>query len=137
MSDFNNTNTMYTNTYMSENIYNIEDVVEEPPSPTIDPIILPDYPIRPDFGFITDIHTRTMIESAYMAISQAEGWYIIRNFTGESFMFTSDQKIIDIMSHVNTIYGGGHSGASIGITMRHMEFIAKNGFIRYKMSYLS
>jgi hypothetical protein len=141
MSNLNNTTPLYTNTYSTENIYNTDaDIPPPPPAPTRDPIILPDYPIQPNFGFITDTHTRKMIESAYTAICGAEGWYILRNFNEESFMFTTDQRIIDLMTkvdHIYSLYGGGHSGATMGITMRHMEYIAKNGFIRYKTTHRS
>ena len=130
MSDSNN----YQIPYNTSNNIDSTIVNMVPPLPPIirNPIILPDYPIRPDFGFLTDSFTRDMVESAYTAISQAEGWHLLTNFSEESFMFTSDPRIVDLMTKVNHEYGGGHSGSSIGCTMRHMEYIAKNGFNRYR-----
>ena len=121
--------TIFTNTYNMENHFNTE---YEPRDSSRDPIILPDYPIRPDFQFIINSHTRHMVETAYKAISNIEGWIPIRNFNGHSFMFCEDPCIVDIMTKINNEYGDGHSGSSIGFTMRHMEYIAKNGFSRYR-----
>ena len=130
MSDLNNTQIPYNNMYTIDST--IVNMLPSPPPPSRDPIILPDYPIRPDFGFLTDSSTREMIESAYKAIDRVEGWYLLRNFRDESFMFTNDLRINDLMTKVSDEYSGGHSGASMGCTMRHMEYIAKNGFTNYR-----
>jgi len=110
----------------------IVNMLPSPPPPSRDPIILPDYPIRPDFEFLTDSSTREMIESAYKAIARVEGWHLLHHFRDDSFMFTNDPHMNDLMTHVNNEYSGGHSGSSMGCTMRHMEYIAKNGFNRYR-----
>jgi hypothetical protein len=36
------------------------------------------------------------------------------------------------MNAVSEGYGGNHTGFSMGYTMRQLEFIAKNGFARFK-----
>lgn len=142
MSNLNNTayfNEMSNNNMF--NIYNIDpnsivDLPETPPqSPP--PINIPmDYPIRPNFDFITDRHTRQMIESAYNAIARAEGWNLIRNFSGESFQFTQDPQLHNLMTRVHDEYDGGHSGSSMGLTMRHMQYIAKHGFESYRLEFI-
>ena len=129
MSDRNNNQMPYNSIYTIDPT--VVNMIPSPP-PGENPIILPDYPICPDFEFLTSKSTREMVKSAYKVIANAEGWRLLSNFRGESFMFTSDSRLNDIMDKVNIEYGGGHSGSSIGITMRHMEYIAKNGFNCYR-----
>ena len=126
MSSLNNT-TFYINTYVANTIYNIENTDQLSTA-----LILPDYPIQPGFGFINDTSTRAMVLSAYKAVARAEAWSLLRNFTGDSFILSVDPQITDLMTRVDNEYSGGHSGASMGCTMRHMEYIAKNGFTNYR-----
>ena len=91
-----------------------------------------DLPSKPDFSFISSDSSRTMIESGYRSIMKCEGWNILQNFTGESFMFSRDPSVCQLMDAVSEGYGGNHSGSSMGYTMRQLEFIAKNGFARFK-----
>jgi hypothetical protein len=93
-------------------------------------------PSNADFSFITDQMTRSMIESGYRGVMKTEGWLVIRNFTGESFMFTKDKQVNRIMTAVNNEYGGGHSGASIGYTMRMLERLSHVGFNSFKSEWL-
>jgi len=87
------------------------------------------YPTNPDWSFAGQ--DTYMLSSAYHVIHQNEGWTLLRNFQGESFMFSRNPRITNLMTKVNNAYGGGHSGSSIGYTMRNMEYIAKNGFDEY------
>jgi hypothetical protein len=91
---------------------------------------LPPRAPSPDFSFMGS--DKNIIESAYKVIQQNEAWDLIANFKEKSFMFSKDPTIINIMDKVNEAYGGGHSGASIGMTMRWLEFIAKNGYDVFK-----
>jgi hypothetical protein len=86
------------------------------------------YPSNPDWSFAEDAD---MLSSAYNAIQQSEGWSLLRNFKGESFMFSQDPKIIDLMTKINNAYDCGHSGSSMGDTIRDMQYIANNGFDAY------
>jgi hypothetical protein len=95
-----------------------------------------DLPVNPDFSFISDGHTRRMIESGYKAVSQSEGWNILREFTGMSFMFSDDPNIHRIMTAVDNAYSGGHSGSSIGFTMRKLERISHIGLNAFKNEYI-
>lgn len=72
------------------------------------------------------------VASAYRVVCQRESWHILYNFSGESFMFTNDPPIIELMTAINNAYDDRHSGGSLASTMRHLEFIAKNGFSAYK-----
>ena len=91
-------------------------------------------PKNPDFTFITDDHSRKMIESGYKVVTLCEGWNIIRNFRGESFMFSEDPEINIIMDNISRHYHG-HSGASIGWTMRILEHISQVGIDEFKQEW--
>lgn len=95
-----------------------------------------DLPNNPDFTFISCSSTRNMINSGYHAIMRCEGWNILYDFSGESFMFSSDPQVCRLMSTVSKYYEGGHSGASMGYTMRQLEFIAKHGFASFKEQWM-
>jgi hypothetical protein len=51
----------------------------------------------------------------------------MRNFKGESFMFSKDAMIGKISKNMVELGYDGHSGSSYGWTMRWMEYLAKNG----------
>ncbi len=76
---------------------------------------------------IYDKNNRTMLMNAHKAITVAEGWDWIRNFNGQSFMFSNDEMIGIISRNMATLGYDGHSGSSYGWTMRCMEHLAKNG----------
>ena len=95
-----------------------------------------DLPSKPDFSFISSDSSRRMIESGYGAIMRCEGWNILYDFSGESFMLSSDPQVCQLMNTVSEGYEGCHSGASMGYTMRQLEFIAKNGFAIFKEQWL-
>ena len=57
-----------------------------------------------------------------------EGWNTLRNFRGESFMWHATPEITRMM---NKIDNGQHSGASMGLLMRHMQAIACDGWDQY------
>ena len=82
---------------------------------------------------IKDEWSRKMIQDGIKTLNRLEGWYLFRNFIPEEkqgFMFNRDESIRNIMSEINNDYDG-HSGSSIAITCRHLEFIAKNGIEQY------
>ena len=79
----------------------------------------------------TDDHSRVMLENAYTAISLTEMWdYMKKN--SDSYMFSSDKEIKIISDKMEELGYHGHSGASFGITMRNMQFIALNGLGEHK-----
>jgi hypothetical protein len=74
---------------------------------------------------------REMLDDAYKAVTKANKWGFLRrpDVPGpKGFMFSDwpEMKDIDIFMEY-----GGHSGSSYGMTMRAMEFIAKNGWDAY------
>ena len=76
---------------------------------------------------IYDTNNRIMLKNAHQAITNAEGWDWIRNFQGQSFMFSNDEMIGKISKNMVALGYDGHSGGSYGWTMRWMEYLAKNG----------
>ena len=96
-----------------------------------------DYPISPNFEFISSENTRYMLESAYDTITKLEKWnylreYVISENTG--YMFAAEDSINELMDQINCDYKSGHSGCSMALTMRTMDFIAKNGFDSFRES---
>ena len=108
----------------------------ELPVPPVPKVAHSDLPSNPDFSFM-DQHSCQMVTSAYRVIRQLEGWHILANFTEESFMFAQNPNVCRLMDAVAAAYSGGHSGSSMGFTMRQLEYISNNGFSNYKNAYLS
>jgi hypothetical protein len=80
-----------------------------------------------EFNTIADEHSRFMLKNAHQAITMAEAWQFMRTFSDQSFMFSSNPIVSDIMKKMSELGYDGHSGGSFGWTMRQMEFLAKNG----------
>ncbi len=77
---------------------------------------------------------REMLGTAFQAVSSVTGgWDFLRTYDPGhgGFMFsTPPPKMEEIQNAVLAVYGG-HSGASYGMTMRNIEFIAKQGWDTY------
>ena len=76
---------------------------------------------------IYDSNNRIMLKNAHQAITNAEAWDWMKNFQGQSFMFSNDAMIDKISKNMVALGYDGHSGGSYGWTMRCMEHLAKNG----------
>lgn len=87
------------------------------------------------FEFIdNDYHI--MYTTAHAAISQLELWDYMKKDT-ESYMFSDDQEVNRIYAKIEQLGYNGHSGASFGCIMRAMQYIALNGYDKYKEYYIS
>jgi len=78
---------------------------------------------------------REMLTSGLAAVKSVEGgWEFLTTYAppdGQGFMFSpSEGKRKEIDDAVALAYPG-HSGASYGMTMRNLEFIAKHGWEAY------
>lgn len=93
----------------------------------------------PPFGNFDGLNLPTwdkeMIQSGFEAVESVEGgWEFLRTYTppeDQGFMFslpTGKRKEID--EAISNRYGG-HSGSSYGMTMRVLEYIAKQGWDSY------
>lgn len=92
-----------------------------------------DFPASPDLSFMKSPDSAFI--SGYSVVNNNEAWKLLSNFKGDSFMFTKEPEIVSLMDKINDAYGG-HSGASIGCLMRQLEYIANNGFSKYKQEYI-
>ena len=84
-------------------------------------------------NYIKDEWSRKMIQDGIKTLNRLEAWYLLRDFIPEEkrgFMFNRDEKMKNIMNEIEKDYGG-HSGSSMAITCRHLEYIAKNGIEQY------
>lgn len=99
------------------------------------------YPYGPDFSFIKCEYSKMCISSAYDCIMNNDNnddiWKSILDFKDESYMFSKDHKINKLMNDIDNCYDGGHSGSSLGWTMRQIERIAHIGFDKYKTEWIN
>ena len=93
-------------------------------------------PTKNTYDFIKTDHERTMISTAIASITILELWDYMRNFKGESFMFSDDVEIMQIYNKIADLGYDGHSGCSFAFVMRTMQYIAIHGFEKYKTDYL-
>lgn len=84
------------------------------------------------FEFIHDENSRLMISTAIYAVTQLELWDFIREFNEESFMFSNHENVVKIYDKIEQLGYNGHSGCSFGVTMREIQYIAKNGLDEFK-----
>lgn len=88
-----------------------------------------------DFSFISDEHTRSLVINGYNAVNQLELWSWLKDFDpkDDGFMCSDHPNVIMIGMKMESLPDApGHSGCSFGITMRNLEYIAKNGMAKYK-----
>jgi hypothetical protein len=98
-----------------------------------------DIPSDPDFSFLSKCD-QNMIESAYHTVNRMESWDYLRRYSPSKdtgYIFDSDPTIGEITNAINDNWDGGHSGCSMGYTMRRIQYIANNGFQDFKQDYLA
>lgn len=89
-----------------------------------------------DFSCIRDQMTRTAYEDMYAAITKADAWSdMSKEPSGGGFMFSSDPHIGRIHAALNDRVG--HSGASMGCTMRAMQHLARVGWPTFIAPYVA
>ena len=86
---------------------------------------------RGDFRFKTTLYpSAAEMKDAYDAITQAEAWELMTQAPGEGgYMFSTTIDLSHVHKHMSLL--DNHSGASYGIMMRHMNYIAVNGWEAY------
>jgi hypothetical protein len=95
-----------------------------------------DIPENPDFSFIDSECDRNSLVKAYATINRLDKWKFLKNYEPNpelGFMFDGNEEINNIKMKIiddNQL----HSGISLGLTMRHMSYIARYGFTEYKES---
>jgi len=74
------------------------------------------------FEFITDDYEREVLRDAFNAITITENWNFMKQ-PCDTYMFSTKPQIFAISGAMKV----GHSGASFGLTMRAMQYIAQHG----------
>lgn len=89
-----------------------------------------------EFEFVTSETSRGLFKNAHNAITQTELWDWMRSYTppeDKGFMFATTPELDRINKKMaEDPISGNHSGSSYGSMMRSMEYIAKNGYDKYK-----
>ena len=87
-----------------------------------------------DFSFIQSDYEREMLVDAYSAISVTNSWEAMAQEVGPGgFMFTNPDYLKPITKAMKYT---GHSGSSMSLTLRAMQYIAINGWDNYVKAYL-
>jgi hypothetical protein len=87
------------------------------------------------FNYLHDNNMRQMFETAYQAITINELWDYMKKDV-DNYMFNRDDELRRIYNKIEELGYTGHSGASFGYIMRHMQFIATNGIENHKQMLL-
>lgn len=83
------------------------------------------YPTPGDFAWMKSKGDADMLTDMWAAVTAADAWGFVRSDPGDGgFMFSNSNKISAIMSHSKI----GHSGASMAVTLRAIQGIARNGW---------
>lgn len=92
-----------------------------------------------EFEFISEDY-RGLYKNMHGAITNTELWEWLRDFEpeeGKGFMFSSSPELDRIQSKMaEDPISGSHSGASYGSMMRHMQYIAKQSYDKFKADYI-
>lgn len=118
-------------------ITNMADAIETESAATTVPFLLSNYPPPEEvcFEFISNIHNRNMISSAYTVISRLNKWNVLYNFIphpNKGIVWTDNAEIQLLMNQIDTETKMGHSGSSMGFTMRNIHFIARYGYHEFQ-----
>tara|TARA_B110000046_G_C12725740_1_gene286477 strand:+ start:94 stop:423 length:330 start_codon:yes stop_codon:yes gene_type:complete len=85
-----------------------------------------------NFNFIHDALTREALKNTYHAVDKTNMWSFMKTFeppSDQGFMFTASPELYLISTECENRYR--HSGTTWGFSMRHIEYIAKNGWSQY------
>jgi hypothetical protein len=94
-------------------------------------------PVRGDFASIPGMspHEAEMLADAFNAATVTESWDNFRNFSDESFMFSTAPWLSKVQAEMKLM--DQHSGGSYGWTMRVIEHIARHGWDTYVREYIA
>jgi len=79
-----------------------------------------------NFDYIDSNHEKEMLSSAFHAIHLTENWEFMKRPI-ESYQFSENDELKQIMNQITKLGYHGHSGFSFGWTMRQMQYIAIHG----------
>ncbi len=86
------------------------------------------------FEFIVNENEKEMYTNAWNAITTCNMWNWLRTYEPEYGFMSATHENIDIISNemLKESIARAHSGASYALTMREMQYIAKNGYIAFR-----
>jgi hypothetical protein len=76
--------------------------------------------------YIQDINDKLMMTNAWQAITLTNNWDFVSQEI-ETFMFSTDPRILQISEKMEELGYSEHSGCSFGFTMRNMQFLVRKG----------
>ena len=90
------------------------------------------------FDFVSNQENREMIQTAYEAVQELGlmEWIGSVDPKDGGFMFFNHPNISKIYARIDKVYSR-HSGASFVLTMRTIQFIARNGLEAFKVATLA
>lgn len=89
-----------------------------------------------EFEFVTNSDYRALYKNMHGAITSTELWEWMQQFEpaeGKGFMFSTTPELDRIQAKMaEDPVSSNHSGSSYGSMMRSMQYIAKNGYDKFK-----
>jgi len=80
-----------------------------------------------DFSFLTNVSDRIAYDELYRAVTKADAWSWLKEDPGSGgFMFNTSNNMERIYKNMDDNHC--HSGSSLAICLRQMQFIARNGW---------
>lgn len=111
-----------------------------PPTPldTVPLDTVPNQKSKGQFEYIQTENTRQMLMNCWEAITLTEMWNFMKKDPGSNgYMFSNARELKIITKKMNELPNNvGHSGFTMGWTLRQMQFIALHGEDEYKKQYL-
>jgi hypothetical protein len=120
----NNNNISYHHNAFDDEEF--DDYVSAPPS----------YICTDNFACVNDEQTQLYFRSAYNSIMQLELWPWIQQNNGPFIMNKSPEMTMLKERMWEDDINSYHSGASYALVMREMEFIAKEGYEKFRQMHL-
>jgi len=80
-----------------------------------------------DFGFIGDVQEREILSTFYQIVTDLDLWAELPNIPETSWQFWCSKPVQEICRHQKV----GASGGLVAIAIKHMRFIAQDGWDSY------
>jgi hypothetical protein len=86
-----------------------------------------------NFDFVNDTLTRYYLLDAFKAVSKARGWAYLKNYE-----IPIQKELIEsniVLNEINKYLDQAHTSESYSNIMKHIQYIAKNGYDKYRNFY--
>ncbi len=97
----------------------------------------PSYICTDNFECVDDEQSRMYFRSAYNSIMQLELWTWFQRNTGSFMMNKSPEMVLLNKRMAQDEINDYHSGSSYAFVMRQIEFIAKEGYEKFRQMHLN